>query len=158
MSAPPVITEELVRFCESGLSIAIGTRDATLAPEGARIWAVAIDADRIHLDAFAYAPAVGPTLANLEANAQMALVLDQPLGHRACQLKGTFVGWRPGRDDERALVERQFAGLCDSLEAIGIARKLYEPACRRWPVVALRMRITDAFRQDPGPGAGERLR
>ncbi|MFO0751542.1 MAG: hypothetical protein U1F43_38625 [Myxococcota bacterium] len=156
-SVVPIVSDELATFLGEGLSIALGTRDAALAPEGARIWAVRLDDDRSHLEAFAYAGGVGPTLANLEANGLMAVVFDRPYDHTACQLKGVFTGWRPARDDERAFVEEHFENLCRTLELIGLPRALYGPSCRIWPAVALRMRITDAFRQTPGPGAGERM-
>lgn len=153
----PAISEELAAFLQSGLSIAIGTRDAGLAPEGARVWSVTVEPERVHLEAFVFAPSAGPTLANLAACPQMAIVFDRPHDNHACQVKGTFVGWRAARDDERDELERQFAGFCESVARLGIPGELFAKSAQRWPALALRMRITDVFRQNPGPGAGERL-
>ncbi len=157
MPPPPVIGDELATFLQSGLSIAIGTRDADLAPEGACVWAVRVAPDRAHLEAFVYAASAGPTLANLEVSPLMALVFDRPHDHRACQIKGHLVDHRPARDDELALVEGQLAGFCRSLIAIGFPGVEYQKSARIWPAHVLRMRMTDVFCQDPGPGAGERM-
>jgi hypothetical protein len=157
MGPPPLISEELATFLQSGLSIAIGTRDAALAPEGARVWSVRVEPDRAHLEAFLFAPSAGATLRNLEQCPQMALVFDRPTDNRACQVKGTFLGWRPAGDGDRPDHARQFEGFCDSLAAIGIPRAEFARGAQIWPAIAVRVRMTDVFKQDPGPGAGERV-
>ena len=100
MTLAPAINEELAAFLQSGLSIAVCTRDERLAPEGARVWSVRVEPDRAHLEAFVYAPSAGPTLANLERCPVLAIVFDRPHDNTACQVKGEFVGWRPARDEK----------------------------------------------------------
>lgn len=160
MSRPnrtPVIPEELADFLASGLSISIGTRDAALAPEGTRGWAVTVDGDRTHLTAYLTAKTAGSILRNLEANKQIAICFDRPSDSRACQLKGEFVEGRRARPAERAEIERQVSGFFADLELIGVPRAVFS-GWLRWPAIAVRMRVTDVFHQTPGPGAGERLK
>lgn len=154
---PTLLGEELAAFLQSGLSIAIGTRDAALGPEGARVWSVLVEPDRVHLEAFIHAASAGPTLRNLEVAPHMALVFDRPHDNRACQVKGVFLGWRPARDDDRPDLLRQFEGHLASLARIGFPTAEFARGAQLWPALALRMRVTDVFKQDPGPGAGERI-
>lgn len=151
-----MIPEELADFLRSGVSIHVATCDSGLTPAGMRVWALAIAADREHVEAFLYEPAAGPTLDNLRANGRMAIAVDRPSDSRACQIKGVFEGVRPCRDEERAEVTRQIEALFVDLEAIGVPREMFAN-WTFWPCLAVGMRVTDLFQQTPGPGAGERL-
>ena len=152
----PVLTDEFKSFLESGVSISIATRDARLAPDGTRVWAATVDADRVHVTAYLTAKTADPILANLEANKQIALCFDRPSDSRACQLKGTFVGSRRCRPAEREEIERQFEGFLADLAIIAVPRDMLS-GWARWPAVAVRFKVTEIFKQTPGPGAGERM-
>jgi hypothetical protein len=154
-SAP--ISAELAAYLEAGVSITVGTRDGALNPDGARAWAVRVDADRVHLTVFVHAGAAPALLRNLEAHPEIALAFDRPIDNRACQVKGRFETSRRARADERAMVERQADGFLAQLETIGIPRAL-TAGWMVWPAVAIRLRVTELFEQTPGPGAGEPLR
>ncbi|HKQ62786.1 MAG TPA: pyridoxamine 5'-phosphate oxidase family protein [Candidatus Polarisedimenticolaceae bacterium] len=151
------IPDELAAFLESGLSLALGTRNADLAPNGTRAWAIQVAADRTHVTVFVEARSATPLLADLEAHPQAAVVFDRPSDSRACQIKGRFVDSRRARPAERAFVERQVDDFKADLEKIGVARAL-TAGWRSWPCVAVRILVTDLFHQTPGPGAGERMR
>lgn len=152
-----MITDELARFLESGISIAIATRDAGLEPSGACVWAVTVDDDRRHVTAYVLEAAAGRILADLRDNGQAALGFGRPCDHRAIQLKGIFVAARPATPADRAIVERQAAGLFDQLEGVGIPRAMLVNWVV-WPAVAIRLRVEHVFDQTPGPGAGAPLR
>lgn len=152
-----VLDEDLVAFLLSGLSFAVATRDGGLCPEGVRAWALTVDPDRTHVEVYVYEPAATRTMANLARWPQMAVVCDEPTEVRACQLKGFCVGSRLASPEERPELERQLSLLCIALDAIGIPATLYRAAVRTWPAVVLRMRVTDVFAQNPGPGAGAPL-
>jgi hypothetical protein len=157
MSPSAPISAELAAYLEAGVSITVGTRDGALSPDGARAWAVRVDADRAHLTVFVHARAAPALLRNLEAHPEIALAFDRPIDNRACQVKGRFESSRRARADERAVVERQADGFLSQLEAIGIPRAL-TAGWMVWPAVAIRLRVTELFEQTPGPGAGEPLR
>jgi len=151
-----VLSDEFKDFLESGVSISIATRNADLLPEGTRVWAAKVDDDRVHVTAYLTAKSAGPILRNLEANKQIAICFDRPSDSKACQLKGLFVDSRRCRPAERAEIERQFDGFLADLMIIGVPREVLS-GWVRWPAVAVRFKVTDIFKQTPGPGAGERM-
>lgn len=153
----PLLSDDVASFLQSGVSIAVATRNGKLAPEGTRAWAARVDEDRIHVTVFLYAKAAGPLLANLKRHPEIAVVFDRPSDTRACQIKGTFKGSRRGRAAERAEVERQTQAFFSDLETLGFPRLLTE-GWLFWPCIALTMRVTALYRQTPGPGAGEPMR
>lgn len=151
-----LLDDELASFLESGLAITVATRDADLWPDGAWAWAVKVHADRAHLTVFLHDASAAAMLANLERHPEIALVLDLPSTHRACQVKGRFVSSRKARAEERAVVERQVEGIRADLEVIGIPRAM-SAAWQTWPCSALKVLVTDVYEQTPGPGTGEPL-
>jgi hypothetical protein len=153
----PLITEELAEFLQSGVSIAIATRNGDLDPNGTRAWAATVDDDRVHVTVYLYTETAEPILRDLGGFHQAAVVFDRPSDSRACQLKGTFVGSRPCAAEERVEVERQVSGFFADLETIGVSRALMA-GWKFWPSVAVRMRVAELFHQTPGPGAGEPMR
>ena len=157
MATHPPIGAELADFLESGLAITIATRDADLEPDGGWAWAARVDEDLLHIILFVHELSAPSLLRNLESHPEIAVALDLPSSHRACQVKGRFESARPGRPEERALIERQVAAFTSDLEVIGIPRAL-TGGWRCWPAVALRFRVTELYEQTPGPGAGEPLR
>ena len=150
------IDDELARFLASGLAITVATRDGDLQPDGAWAWAVRVGEGGTELTVFLYEEAAAAMLRNLETWPEIALVLDQPTSHRACQVKGRYVSSRRARAAERAEIERQVEAFRDDLEGIGLPRAL-NAGWRFWPAVALRVEVTDVFEQTPGPGAGAPL-
>jgi Pyridoxamine 5'-phosphate oxidase len=152
-----LIPEDLVTFLESGLSIVAATRDGDLQPDGAAALAVRVHDDRARVTVFFYQEAAAQMLRNLKSHPQIALDLDLPTTHRACQVKGLYVASRPARAAERPEIERQVEGFAADLEAIGIPRSMMA-GWKTWPCTALEVRVTELFEQTPGPGTGEPLR
>ncbi|HUR35962.1 MAG TPA: pyridoxamine 5'-phosphate oxidase family protein [Vicinamibacterales bacterium] len=151
-----MIDGELAAFLEEGIAIHLGTRNAQLEPDGARVVAVRVDADATHIVAFVPEVAAQRVLANLEANGQAALVFARPPDERACQLKGTFAGARPATADDRALVDAQWSRWLARLATIGYPLVTFDN-WTTWPCVAVRVRVNAIFNQTPGPGAGAPL-
>src|SRR5688572_11022354 len=110
-----MIDGELAAFLEEGIAMEIGTRNARLEPNGARVVAVAVEPDGRHLVAYVPDGAASLVLPDLESNGQAALVFARPPDERACQVKGTFTGSRPAADAERGLVEGQWGRWLDRL-------------------------------------------
>jgi hypothetical protein len=148
-----MIDAELAAFLQEGIAIQIGTRNAALEPNGARVVAVAVEADGRHVTAYVHEAAVRNVLPDLESNGQAALVFARPPDERSCQVKAAFAGARPATDDERAAVQAQWGRWLDRLASIGVARPTVEP-WPSWPCVAIRLRATAIFNQTPGPQAG----
>ena len=157
MPAEPRITLELAEFLESGLAIVVGVRDGDLNPDGAAAWAVEVDEERSRFTVYLHEIAAAELMRFLRSHAEIAINLDQPTSHRACQAKGVFVGTRAARDDERELVDRQVEGFRKDLAEIGFPPAL-TAAWRTWPCTALDVQVTQLFEQTPGPGTGGPLK
>lgn len=131
----------------------LGTRNARLEPNGARISAVKVDADGRHLVAFIPKTTSADVLKDLLENGQAAITFARPADDRACQVKGVFVDVRDGSAADRRMVMEQWRGFVSQLELIGISAAATR-SWKMWPCVAVRLRITSVFDQTPGPGAG----
>lgn len=152
MTLPP----DLITFLQQGLSIHMGTRNARLEPNGARVVALTVEADGEHLLAYVTTTDAEAVLANLEDNGHAALACARPADDRACQVKGTMVSVRPAGPTEVEEVQRQWRGFLDQLQVVGIPHAATQ-RWTSWPCVAVRLKVTAAFEQTPGPDAGARL-
>jgi hypothetical protein len=151
-----MIDATLRAFLEQGLSLHVATRDRDMRPVGARALALRVDEDRVHLTVYVAEVAMERLLVSLDASRQVAVDIGRPEDDRACQVKGIVEAVRPARDDERALVVRQWEGLRDQLGSIGVARAS-TAQWATWPAVAVEMQVTAVFEQTPGPLAGTML-
>ncbi len=152
------IPDELAGFLESGLSIVVATRDAEMEPDGAAAYAVRVHEDGTSLTLFLHEIAAEQLLRNLRSHPQIAIDLDLPTSHRACQVKGIYVSSRPATDAERPEIDRQVEAFAADLEAIGIPRAMTNGWWHTWPCSAMEIRVTELYEQTPGPGAGEPLK
>lgn len=151
-----ILSPSLITFLEQGVSIHMGTRNARLEPNGVRVVAVQVDADREHLVAYLPASDAALVLADLEDNGQAALAFARPADDRASQVKGERVSTRDAEPSEMAFVQKQWAALLDQLQMVGIP-PVATQGWTTWPCVAVTLRVTAAFDQTPGPGAGSAL-
>ena len=148
-----MIEPQLARFLEEGLGLYIGTRDAGLAPEGARAAALKIEADGRRLVAYVAEAAFSRLRENIEANGLVAVSVARPVDDRACQIKGTVVSVRHADPAERELIAWQWDGFMRQLEMIGIPRG-FSAGWSTWPAVAITVKVTAVFEQTPGAQAG----
>jgi hypothetical protein len=153
----PLLTPELAEFLESGLPSTMATRDDALQADGAWAWGVRVHPDRRRMTIYLRPESAEAMLANLRRHPEVALVIDRPLDHRACQVKGLFEASRMAGEEERPHVERQVEGVRTQLEVIGIPPAM-TAAWSWWPCAALDIVMTHLFEQTPGPGAGEPLK
>src|SRR5579864_5037419 len=103
-----MISAELAAFLEEGVGMHIGTRNASLEPDGARALAARVDPDGTHVTVFIPAIAALRVLPHLQSNGQIAVSFGRPTDDRACQVKGVFIDAREARDEERDLVMTQW--------------------------------------------------
>ena len=148
-----MIGTELAAFLQEGVGIHIGTRNASLEPNGSRALAVKVEDDARHLVVYVARVAAERLLPDLEGNGQAAVGFGRPIDDRACQVKGVFIESRDADDADRPVIEAQWDGFLSSLERIGIPRAATR-GWVTWPAVAIRLRANAIFDQTPGPGAG----
>jgi hypothetical protein len=151
-----MIDKELAAFLEEGIGIQIGTRDAALAPNGARVVAVRVEENGTHVTAFVPARAYALVAADLESNGQAALVFARPPDERSCQVKGVFESQQPAVSADEQFVRAQWRRWLERLTTIGLPLSTMG-GWDEWPCVAVRVRVTALFNQTPGPNAGVAL-
>lgn len=151
-----MLDKHLSAFLEEGLSTHIASRNARLEPNAARVAALQVDADGLHVTAYVPTVSADAILEDLGANGQVAVVTARPPDERGCQVKGVFVEARAATEAERAVVTVQWERFRDRLEMIGLPRVATD-GWVTWPCTAIRFRVEAVFDQTPGPGAGARL-
>jgi hypothetical protein len=96
-------------------------------------------------------------LRNVATTRRVAVTITNPTTHCSTQIKGVSVDVRLARDDEAAFVRARRDALADSLDVIGIPRRVTQNVTC-WPAFAVTARVDEVFDQTPGPNAGARLR
>jgi hypothetical protein len=150
-----MLSEAQAAFVQGDVMICLATRDDALRPEVTRAFGAAVDPDRTTLTIYVPTAYSARTLANLRAHPELAVVFCRPLDYQTLQLKGRCVGVRPTSSADRALVQRYRELAFTALAEIGLPRCISD----RWvtqPAVAVELRVHEAYKQTPGPGAGER--
>lgn len=151
-----MIPSSIVDLLQTGVSVVVGTRDATLMPECTRAWGIRIGKDRRSVTIFLTETISRKTLQNLRDNGLVAISCTRPTDHVACQLKGRLRTIRPAkpRDREHSMHwHREFLG---ELVAIGVPASV-GGAWITEPALAVDIDVTDVFHQTPGPGTGEKM-
>jgi len=153
-----VLAPEIAAFCESGLSVVVGTRrpDGWPVPVHARAVRVAGDTVRVLVQRSESAP----VLAGLAAGAGVAVTFSRPADHRSIQLKAPGAAIDACDAADVAAVERQLAAYRTALAAMGYPPSflLSFTAHDAADLAAIVLRPEAAFVQTPGPGAGSPLR
>jgi hypothetical protein len=148
-----LLTEELVDFVESGVSILVGTCDAKLRPHGVRAMGAVVSTDRRTITVFVPRAVADRPLADLRENLVVAATFVRPSDHQGLQFKGRLLGHRAATDTERHILERYRAALFEQLFVCGVSRATAKRYAY-WPCVALEFEPDALFRQTPGPHAG----
>lgn len=149
------IPDELTDFLQSGISLLVGSRDARMMPEIARIFGSRVEAAGRELTFFLPAATGARTLENARDNGRLAVCFTS-VDHRSYQVKGRFLDVRAADDAERRAIERYRAALAQHFGAVGLPPRLVH-RMNVWPAHAVRLAVEALFVQTPGPGAGVTL-
>jgi hypothetical protein len=149
-----MLDQPLTEFLEHGLAIHIGTRNASLRPNGCRVTAVRVEDQGRNLVAYLPKAATPAVLEDLQSNGQAAISFARPTDDRAVQVKGEFISMRDAEASEEAFVLGQWQALLKELDMIGLAALTSTSTWLMWPCVAVKIRVTAVFSQTPGPEAG----
>jgi hypothetical protein len=151
-----MIPDSIVHLLQTGVSVMVGTRDASHMPECTRAWGIRVAADRGVVTVVLSETFAGKTIENLRENGRIAVTCTRPTDHITCQLKGRVRSIKQATSADRDLSRRWHREFMAELTAIGVPSALGEA----WivePTVAVEMAVTDVFDQTPGPGAGEKI-
>ena len=151
-----MIPDSIVQLLQTGVSVMVGTRDASLMPECTRAWGIHVDTNRGTVTVLLSESIAGKTLDNLRENGMIAVTCTRPTDHITCQLKGKVRSIKPVNSAQQKMSRQWHHEFVAELKAIGVPSALGEA----WivePTVAVEMAVTDVFDQTPGPGAGKRI-
>ena len=149
-----MLDQSLTEFLEQGLAVHIGTRNATMRPNGCRVTAVRVEEQGRHLVAYIPKAASPEVFEDLRSNGQAALSFARPTDDRAVQVKGVYVSERDADPSDEAFVIGQWQALLKELDLIGLAPLTSTSTWLMWPCVAVTLKVTAVFSQTPGPEAG----
>jgi hypothetical protein len=151
-----MIPQSIVDLLKTGVSVMVGTRDASLMPECTRAWGIRVGGKRDSVTIFLSNSIAGKTVANLRANGQIAVTCTRPTDHITCQLKGRVGSMKPVTSADREMSRRWHQEFMAELRAIGVPSALSE-AWIAEPDLAVEMAVAEVFDQTPGPGAGKKI-
>lgn len=152
-----LIPDDLAELFESGVSILVGTRDATLCAEATRGVGTVVHPDRERLTVFLPVDVSARAIENLRDNGQIAVGFSSMLDHKTLQVKGRLEEIRDATDEDRELIARYHVAYAEILSVVGIPRALAR-RLNTWPCHAVTFVATDLYLQTPGPNAGERVK
>jgi len=151
-----MIPDSIVQLLETGVSILVGTRDASLMPECTRAWGIQVASRRNAVTILLSETFAGKTIDNLRTNGLIAVTCTRPTDHITCQLKGTVRTITATTAAEREHCRKWHREFVAELKAIGVPEQLPEA----WivePTLAVEFSVSAVFDQTPGPGAGKKI-
>jgi hypothetical protein len=157
MTTSTPIDAELAAFLQSGVSMSVATRDATLQPSLARAVGCRVDGDTVTL--LLPAPRAAQVLADIAANGMIAAVFSRPTTHRTVQLKGSDARIVPVAAADAQLLADYRAAFLRELAVVGHTERPFDAILVHEPseLAAVAFTPTAAYTQTPGPRAGEPL-
>lgn len=154
--AIPPLPPEIVAFIDDGVTLAIGTRDASAMPETVRGCGVVVLPGAARLRVYVPADNGALTLANLRDDPRIAITMCRPITHRTIQVKGRAIAIRDADPSERPVVEAYRAAYQRILGVIGLPARI-SSRLAIWPAAAVDVELAEVFAQTPGPDAGAPL-
>jgi hypothetical protein len=150
-----VISPELADFLRGPYIYVLGSRDDALHGTCTYGFGAELDDEAETITVFVPDALLGYTIANLEANGEVAVLCGITIAHDTRQVKGTYLGSRPTTEREQALQDAHHVRLLENYRPIlGDNTERYWNRFPLHPSTAITIRITEAFDQTPGPTAG----
>lgn len=155
----PLLTDDVARFMQSGISISVASRDVRRVPSLARSAGCSVSADRQEVTLLLLPSQARQLLADIAASGVLAAVFSSPSTNRTLQVKGRALAIRAATAEDIALAARQRELFANVLIPLGYAHDLaFAVHCRDISrMMAVVFTPTDIFEQTPGPKAGTRL-
>ena len=155
----PVLSEKWADFIQSGVAIAVASRDSLNIPTLVRSLGCRVATDRQRVTVVVGASQAEPLLNALRATRTIAVIFTQPSTHISVQLKGSDAVVARARAADIQLKKRCTDRFVADTSSIGYPEDLIRAVA--WSDESDLMTITftpiSAFLQTPGPRAGESL-
>lgn len=158
LSPPPqsALSDEIAAFLRQGVSLLVGTCDASGAPECMRAVGAEVQPDRRHLVIYLPEATSRETRIKLLGHPRIAVLASYPLDHRSLQLKGSVKRLSVADDAALGSIQRYLETFAGVLEGVGMPSDVVH-SLSHWPAFAVELEVEELFVQTPGPGAGARL-
>jgi hypothetical protein len=143
----------LQRCLEPGLSVLVGTADASGMPSCCRGIAIATPDNLETITVYVPVVTSHEAIQNVATTKRVAVTVTHPRDNFATQFKGEALEARLAREDEAAFVRARFEAFADVLDRIGVPRGVSR-GLTHWPAFAVTLRVEQTFDQTPGPNAG----
>lgn len=158
--ADGILTPDVAVFCQSGLSVVLGTRDPRSGfPVSGRGLGCRIDHEgRVRV--MLRRTANEALLKALTEGAGIAVTFTKPSSHRSIQLKAGSARVVPAENEDGVAVEVQRGKFRDELIECGESTEFATIYCTsaRHELTAIEFMPEQAFVQTPGPSAGSALK
>jgi hypothetical protein len=152
-----LIDAELAAFMEGPVMIVAATRDAAFRPTVARFSGLTAPDAQDRFYGFVSSSLWPQAMANMQPGWPVALTFASPADYRAFQIKGTVLSSAPVTAAQRVLAERYVENANSTLRRLGSSPRQIASWLTLEDLYAVQMAATAAFRQTPGPGAGQAL-
>src|SRR3982750_104902 len=113
-----------LRALEAGTTVVMASVDAQHVPSCCRAIALASADGGATVTVYVPLSTSHDVLRNIANTRRVAITVTNPITHCSTQMKGTSVDVRLAREDEAAFVRARRDALADSLDAIGIPRRV----------------------------------
>lgn len=152
-----MIDAELTALLQEPVMMVFAAKSAAGLPALGRALGARITPDGERLDIFTPASQWAEALSGLAPGAPLAFTFVQPDDYRTFQLKGELVSITPSGVEDVAAADQYVTRVSQALSLLGVQPQQMAHWLGRGDLVTLRLAPTMAFRQTPGPHAGERL-
>ena len=150
VEGPPIA--RLEELLEVGAAIMVATRDEQNRPHVTRGWGGRFDASTERLDLAITVYDDLKVVADLEANAAVAVTLVRPTNYMAMQLTGVVEWMGEVNPEDRQRIDDHVERFVGEVTAVGMSPATRILAGNRY--VAIRIAVNECFDQTPGPKAG----
>jgi len=150
------IDGELKDFCESGVSVILGTVDVQGRPRVGGAWGPRVHPGGQRISIYVEVDRSAALLEARESNGQIAATFTDPVSSRSIQVKGHILDVGDPTEAEQVWIDRHRDAMTVSCALIGdpphIIRNLWMD-----PTLRIDLSVERAFDQTPGPQAGRPL-
>jgi hypothetical protein len=152
---PDLIDDDLRAFLHGPVSAILATADELHVPDATRIAGVAaLDGRRLRVLISTEATAARANAA--APGSAVAVLVTDITTYRSVQWKGVVESWHERTPGDLALVHRHVGAFAGASAVVGMD-PVRAPLMFPREVVAVVLRVDEAFDQTPGPGAGRRM-
>ena len=150
---------DLVAMMARGVSVIVGSRDASLRPRVMRGVGSRVEDGGRAVTVYLSRPQSRQVIQDLAATGHIAVVFSEPSTHRSVQLKASRVEMRSAGPEDAPVLAAYLASMEHEVQKVGFGPPMTRAMLAHdlEDVVAVRFTPEQAFEQTPGPRAGAPL-